>query len=172
MDNGRRARAGLASSGSDRAIAFGKDQTGKTMSWISKLTPEGRLHNAVSEIEAALTTLGVQWATAEHEVKLAGGELMMDTMRRLIPDYDFSRNVYVQFFGFVRKSRLTFLSNMRNSLVNLLHQLEPRTNRCSLSWVSSVCFLASLRSTPLQSVMTRGKRPAPSTQTIAGQLTI
>jgi hypothetical protein len=28
---------------------------------------------------------------------------MMDTMRRLIPDYDFSRNVHAQFFGFVRK---------------------------------------------------------------------
>jgi hypothetical protein len=39
---------------------------------------------------------------AGHEVKLACGEFMMDAMRRLIPDYDFSRNVHVQFFCFVQ----------------------------------------------------------------------
>lgn len=72
------------------------------LNWISGLTPEGRLDNAVIQIETALTALGTQWAQADHEVKLAGGQLMMDTLRHLIPDYDFSRNIHVQFFGFVR----------------------------------------------------------------------
>ena len=70
------------------------------MNWLSKLTSEGRSHNAASQIDANLTALGAQWREAGHEVKLASGELMMDTMRHLIPDYDFSRNAYVQFFSF------------------------------------------------------------------------
>jgi hypothetical protein len=79
------------------------------MGWLRRLTPEGRLDAAVSQIETALTKLGVQWMAADHEVKLAGGQLMMDTMRRLIPDYDFSRNVYVQFFSFVRQMPVELL---------------------------------------------------------------
>jgi hypothetical protein len=72
------------------------------LNWVSGLTREGRLDDAVSQIETALTALGTQWVQADHEVKLAGGQLMMDTMRRLIPGYDLSRNMHVQFFSFVR----------------------------------------------------------------------
>jgi hypothetical protein len=79
------------------------------LNWVSRLTPEGQLDSAVSQIEAALTALGTQWVLADHEAKLAGGQLMMDTLRHLIPDYDFSRNIHVQFFGFVRDKPVDLL---------------------------------------------------------------
>jgi hypothetical protein len=72
------------------------------LNWVSRLTPEGRLNDAMRQIETALTAIETQWVYADHEVKLACGQLMADTLRRLIPDYDFSRNIHVQFFDFIR----------------------------------------------------------------------
>jgi hypothetical protein len=71
------------------------------LNWVSRLTPEGRLDVATRKIATALTALGTQWVSANHETKVACGQLMVDTLRRIIPDYDFSRNIHVQFFSFI-----------------------------------------------------------------------
>lgn len=79
------------------------------LNWISRLTPEGQLESATRTVETALTELGTQWVYADHETKLACGQLMVDTLRRIIPDYDFSRNIYVQFFDFIRDKQVGIL---------------------------------------------------------------
>jgi hypothetical protein len=79
------------------------------LNWISWLTPEGQLDSATRKIETNLTELGTQWVFADHETKLACGQLMADTLRRLIPDYDFSRNIHVQFFDFIRDKPVDIL---------------------------------------------------------------
>jgi hypothetical protein len=53
--------------------------------------------------------LGTQWVLADHETKLAVGQLMMDALRHLIPEYDFGRNIHVQFFDFVRDKPVEIL---------------------------------------------------------------
>ncbi len=71
------------------------------LSWVSKLAPEGQFDSAARKVETNLTDLGIQWIAADHPTKLACGQLMADVLRRLIPDYDFGRNIHVQFLAFV-----------------------------------------------------------------------
>jgi hypothetical protein len=79
------------------------------LNWVSRLTSEGRMDGATREIETALTALGTQWVYADHETKLACGQLMVDALRRIIPDYDFSRNIHVQFFSFIHDKPVEIL---------------------------------------------------------------
>ena len=89
------------------------------LKWVSGLTPEGRLDGAVSQIDTALTALETQWVLADHEAKLSSGQLMMETMRRLIPDYDFSRNIYVQFFNFAKDKPVELLEQGAKQFIEL-----------------------------------------------------
>jgi len=69
---------------------------------MSRLTPEGQLAGAAGSIETAVAELGIQWFAADHEAKLACGIFVIELIQKLIPDYDFSRNIYAQFFFFAK----------------------------------------------------------------------
>ena len=67
--------------------------------WLSRLTSDrldGVMHNAAAAVKA----LGIQWFAADHETKLACGQLVIEAIQKLIPNYDLSRNLYYQFFFF------------------------------------------------------------------------
>jgi hypothetical protein len=67
--------------------------------WLSRLTSDrldGVMHNAAAAVKA----LGIQWLAADHETKLACGQLVIEAIQKLIPNYDLSRNLYYQFFFF------------------------------------------------------------------------
>jgi hypothetical protein len=68
------------------------------LKWISGLTPEGQLDAAMHKVEEALKVLGIQWFAADHETKLACGQFVIEALRKLMPDYDLSSNLYSQFF--------------------------------------------------------------------------
>ena len=71
------------------------------LNWTSGgLTPEGQLDGAMHEVEAAVETLGIEWFAADHEAKLACGQFVIEAVRKLMPDYDLSRNLYSQFFRY------------------------------------------------------------------------
>ena len=70
------------------------------LSWISGLTSDARLDGAMHNAEAAAKALGIQWLAADHEAKLACGQLVIEAIQKLIPNYDLSRNLYSQFFFF------------------------------------------------------------------------
>jgi hypothetical protein len=64
----------------------------------------GRLRRTeakLDNIETAFDMIGTAWVVADHETKLAAGQLMIETLQRIIFDYDFSRYIKVQFFAFV-----------------------------------------------------------------------
>jgi hypothetical protein len=67
--------------------------------WLSRLTSDrldGVMHNAAAAVKA----LGIQWFEADHETKSACGQLVIEAIQKLIPNYDLSRNLYYQFFFF------------------------------------------------------------------------
>ena len=70
------------------------------LNWISGLTSNGRLDDAMHHVEAAVKALGIQWFAADHEAKLACGQLVIEAVQKLIPNYDLSRNLFYQFFFF------------------------------------------------------------------------
>ena len=47
------------------------------LNWISGLTSNGRLDDAMHHLEAAVKALGIQWFAADHEAKLACGQLVI-----------------------------------------------------------------------------------------------
>lgn len=67
--------------------------------WLSRLTSD-RLDGAMHNAAAAVKALGIQWFAADHETKLACGELVIEAIQKLLPDYDLSRNLYYQFYFF------------------------------------------------------------------------
>jgi hypothetical protein len=79
------------------------------LNWVSSLTPEGRLDGAVRKVEAVVEALGTQWFAADHEAKLACGQFVIEAVRKLMPDYDLSRNLYSQFFFFATDRPATVL---------------------------------------------------------------
>jgi hypothetical protein len=84
-------------------------EIGIMLSWISGLTPEGRLNGAMHEIEAALKMLGIQWFAADHEAKLACGQFVIEAVRKLMPEYDLSGNLYSQFYFYTTDRPATVL---------------------------------------------------------------
>ena len=70
------------------------------LNWIPGLTSDGRLDGVMHNVEAAVKALGIQWFAADHEAKLACGQLVIEAIQKLIPNYDLSRNLYSQFFFF------------------------------------------------------------------------
>ena len=70
------------------------------LNWISGLTSERRLNGAMHDAEAVVKALGIQWFAADHDAKLACGQLVIEAIQKLIPNYDLSRNLYSQFFFF------------------------------------------------------------------------
>jgi hypothetical protein len=81
------------------------------LKWISGLTPEGRLDDAMHKVEAAVETLGTRWFAADHGAKLACGQFVIEALRKLMPDYDFSRNLYSQFFFYTADRPATVLED-------------------------------------------------------------
>ena len=79
------------------------------LNWISGLTSGGRLDGAMRSAEAAVKTLGIQWFAADHDAKLACGQLVIEAIQKLIPNYDLSRNLYSQFFFFANSQSATDL---------------------------------------------------------------
>ena len=79
------------------------------LSWISGLTSDARLDGAMHNAEAAAKALGIQWLAADHEAKLACGQLVIEAIQKLIPNYDLSRNLYSQFFFFATRQSTTDL---------------------------------------------------------------
>ena len=79
------------------------------LNWISGLKSEGRLEGGLHNAEAAVKTLGTQWFAADHEARLACGQLVIEAMQKLIPNYDLSRNLYSQFFFFANHQSATDL---------------------------------------------------------------
>jgi hypothetical protein len=77
------------------------------LNWISGLTSDGRLDGAMHNVEAAVKALGIQWFAADHEAKLACGQLVIEAIQKLIPNYDLSRNLYSQFFFFATHQSTT-----------------------------------------------------------------
>jgi hypothetical protein len=73
------------------------------LNWMPWLKSEGRLEGALHNVEAAVKALGTQWFAADHEARLACGQLVIEAIQKLIPNYDLSRNLYSQFF-FLRES--------------------------------------------------------------------
>ena len=67
--------------------------------WLSRLTSD-RLDGVMHKAAAAVKALGIQWFGADHETKLACGQLVIEAIQKLIPNYDLSRNLYYQFFFF------------------------------------------------------------------------
>jgi recombinational DNA repair protein (RecF pathway) len=65
----------------------------------------GALHN----VDAAAKALGTQWFAADHEARLACGQLVIEAIQKLIPNYDLSRNLYSQFFFFANHQSATDL---------------------------------------------------------------
>ena len=76
---------------------------------ISGLTSDGRLDGAMHNVEAAAKALAIQWFAADHEAKFACGELVIEAIQKLIPNYDLSRNLYSQFFFFANHQSATDL---------------------------------------------------------------
>jgi hypothetical protein len=72
------------------------------LKWISGLAPEGQLDGAMHKVDGALKVLGTHWFAADHEAKLACGQFVIEAVRKLMPDYDLSRNLYAQFFFFAK----------------------------------------------------------------------
>ena len=68
------------------------------LNWISGLTSDGRLGGAMHNVEAAVKALGIQWSAADHKAKFACGELVIEAIQKLIPNYDLSCNLYSQVF--------------------------------------------------------------------------
>jgi hypothetical protein len=79
------------------------------LNWISGLTSDGRLDGPMHNAEAAVKALGIQWFAADHEAKLACGQLVIEAIQKLIPNYDLSRNLYSQFFFFATHQSTTDL---------------------------------------------------------------
>ena len=79
------------------------------LNWIPGLKSKGRLENALHNVEAAVKALGTQWFAADHEARLACGQLVIEAMQKLIPNYDLSRNLYSQFFFFANHQSATDL---------------------------------------------------------------
>jgi hypothetical protein len=79
------------------------------LKWVSGFSPEGRLYGALQKIETAVGELGMQWFAADHDAKLACGQYVIEALRKLMPDYDFSRNLYAQFFFFAKDRPATVL---------------------------------------------------------------
>lgn len=79
------------------------------LNWISGLTSDGRLDGAMHNVEAAAKALAIQWFAADHEAKFACGELVIEAIQKLIPNYDLSRNLYSQFFFFANHQAATDL---------------------------------------------------------------
>jgi hypothetical protein len=79
------------------------------LNWISRLTPEGQLDGAMLKVEEALKTLGIEWFAADHEAKLACGQFVIEALRKLMPNYDLSRNFYSQFYFFATDKPATTL---------------------------------------------------------------
>ena len=67
--------------------------------WLSRLTSH-RLDGVMLNATAAVKALGTQWFAADHETKLACGQLVIEAIQKLLPNYDLSRNLYYQFFFF------------------------------------------------------------------------
>ena len=61
------------------------------LNWISGLTSEGRSDGAMHDAEAGVKALGNQWFAADHDAKLACGQLVIEALKKLMPDYDLSR---------------------------------------------------------------------------------
>ena len=79
------------------------------LNWIPGLTSDGRLDGVMHNVEAAVKALGIQWFAADHEAKLACGQLVIEAIQKLIPNYDLSRNLYSQFFFFATHQSTTDL---------------------------------------------------------------
>jgi hypothetical protein len=79
------------------------------LNWISGLRSVGRSDGAMHDAEAAVKALGNQWFAADHEAKLACGQLVIEALKKLMPDYDLSRNLYSQFFFFATSQSATVL---------------------------------------------------------------
>jgi hypothetical protein len=79
------------------------------LNWVSSLTPEGSLDDAMRKVEASVKDLGMHWCAADHETKLACGQFVIEALRKLMPDYDLSRNLYSQFFFFAKDRPATVL---------------------------------------------------------------
>ncbi len=95
------------------------------LKWLLDRTPEGRLANAADKIDMALTQLGTQYAFADHETKMAVGHFVIETLQRLIPTYDFSRNVHVQFFDFIRNQSKANLEQSAEHFTGLAASAKP-----------------------------------------------
>ena len=61
------------------------------------------------DAEAVVKALGIQWFAADHDAKLACGQLVIEAIQKLIPNYDLSRNLYSQFFFFANYQSTTDL---------------------------------------------------------------
>ena len=83
---------------------------------ISGLTSDGRLDGAMHNVEAAAKALAIQWFAADHEAKFACGELVIEAIQKLIPNYDLSRILYSQFFFFANHRPPRILRKMQNGL--------------------------------------------------------
>jgi len=79
------------------------------LNWIPGLKSKGRLEDALHNVEAAVKALGTQWFAADHEARLACGQLVIEAIQKLIPNYDLSRNLYSQFFFFGNQQSTTDL---------------------------------------------------------------
>ena len=79
------------------------------LNWIPGLKSKGRLEDALHNVEAAVKALGTQWFAADHEARLACGQLVIEAIQKLIPNYDLSRNLYSQFFFFANDQSATDL---------------------------------------------------------------
>ena len=77
------------------------------LNWIPGLKSKGRLEDALHNVEAAVKALGTQWFAADHEARLACGQLVIEAIQKLIPNYDLSRNLYSQFFFFATHQSTT-----------------------------------------------------------------
>jgi hypothetical protein len=86
------------------------------LNWISGLTSDGRLDGSMHNAEAAVKALGIQWFAADHEAKLACGQLVIEAIQKLIPNYDLSRNLYSQFSSSRRTSPPRILRKAQSGL--------------------------------------------------------
>jgi hypothetical protein len=110
------------------------------LKWISGLTPEGQLDGAMHKVEEALKVLGIQWAAADHETKLACGQFAIEALQKLMPNYDLSRNLYAQFYFFATDRPIKVLEEGAKWFTETAKAAEVENPPLSLPWVASVNF--------------------------------
>jgi hypothetical protein len=141
------------------------------LNWISGLRSVGRSDGAMHDAEAAVKALGNQWFAADHEAKLACGQLVIEALKKLMPDYDLSRNLYSQFFFFATSQSATVLEEGAKWFSETAAAAKDENPPCLLPWAVSVSFLVRMQSMPLQGARRLAKHPARSTRPTVGLLT-